>query len=216
MPTISKPMLFSAPMVRAILDGRKTQTRRVVKTSAENPSEIEVVSHLPEDPENMWCVVSTSQPKEWIKGPHPAGSEIWVKEAWCAKCDENGLMWNEDQNTYQVWYKASNPEVMAMGEDGFMRERADGTEASPWKSPIFMPRWASRITLTVESVRAERLQDITETDAISEGCCNAYHPDFHVGEYRDLWNTINGPGSWDLNPWVFVYTFKITDKEQAR
>lgn len=87
----------------------------------------------------------------------------------------------------------------------------------PWRSSIHMPRWASRITLEITNIRVERLHDITEADAVAEGCPGLLgpNPDFPdewdpspVEEYRDLWNTINGSGSWDANPWVWVVEFK--------
>lgn len=96
--------------------------------------------------------------------------------------------------------------------------RADGEclALQPWRPSIHMPRWASRITLEVTSVRVERLQDISEADALAEGV-NA-HQDHHgrpttsiyspVQAYRDLWEQINGPGSWDANPWVWAVDFK--------
>lgn len=202
MPTASKPMLFSAPMVRAILEGRKTQTRRVIKnqpperngngSSPWNWCREERVGEfhhiMSDDPSGMFT----------IKCPHPAGSEIWVRETWGYTAAWPPFL--AKQQYMQPQYRADNP------EGGFT-----------WFSPIFMPRWASRITLTVESVRVERLQDIGEDDAFAEGCfalgdceCTA------VRQYSELWERINGHGSWALNPWVFVYTFKITDKEQAR
>jgi hypothetical protein len=79
--------------------------------------------------------------------------------------------------------------------------------ASQWKPSIHMPRWASRITLEVVSVRVERLQDISRVDAIAEGCCD---PDSSTPKlaFEMLWQSINGPGSWEANPWVWVVEFK--------
>lgn len=90
--------------------------------------------------------------------------------------------------------------------------RADGKPSSgAWKSSIFMPRWASRITLKVLSVHDEPLQDISESDAVSEGCTvglRGCDDDFSRGLYRALWESIHGNGSWNLNPTVYVIKFK--------
>jgi hypothetical protein len=82
-----------------------------------------------------------------------------------------------------------------------------------WRPSIFMPRWASRILLEITAVRVERLQDISDTDAINEGIPD--YPDFvgdsPVEDYRTLWESINGPGSWSANPWVWVIEFKVLE-----
>lgn len=76
------------------------------------------------------------------------------------------------------------------------------------RSPLFMEKAYARLWLEITDVEVERLQEITETDAIAEGCCDAYGPDFHVGAFRRLWESIHGPGSWNINPWVWVLTYR--------
>ena len=182
-------MLFSGDMVRAILEGRKTQTRRVYKPRGDCSGTIEI-NHLP-------------------------GSRIWVRETW-GPC-EGG-----------VCYAAS--ELPGVKPD-------DGK----WRPSIFMPRWASRITLEVTEVRMQRLQEINNEDAKAEGIPHAaphrhgsmgivreWHPgqitpdpyakrhntginDCWICAFRDLWNSINGPGAWEKDPWVWAYTFKQID-----
>jgi hypothetical protein len=170
-----RPILFSGPMVRAILDGRKTQTRRVVKLRNDSCGD----PIMPNDP-RMPCPFG---------GP---GDRLWVKET-------------------------HGPSA------GGMVYRADGGTACPdggkWRPSIFMPRWASRITLEVTGVRVERLQDISQADAMAEGVTQGVYrgltgsivatcEDQVVEGYRELWQSINGPGSWDANPWVWVVEFK--------
>jgi hypothetical protein len=180
-----RPILFSAPMVRALLNGNKTQTRRIVKR-------LEVRDGMPE-PE--WASLLKCCPYG------QPGDRLWVRET----------------------FNRTNPG----GNDGHYFFRATEANEFPdaiWKPSIHMPRWASRITLEVTGVRVDRLQDISESDAVAEGCAknhNGYywgapHPvsglkqmASAVGAYRDLWESINGPGSWDLNPWVWCVSFKV-------
>lgn len=165
-----RPILFSAPMVRALLAGTKTQTRRILKN--QRAYDIDKCPY--------------GQP----------GDRLWVREAW-AKTQPIQLPW---------------PQTMVVYREGDNRTDYGG----PWKPSIHMPRAFSRITLEVTGVRVERLQDISVEDAIAEGV--NIHPDHHskpresiysaVEAYRDLWEQINGPESWDANPWVWVVSFK--------
>ena len=183
-----RPILFSGEMVRAILDGRKTQTRRIVK-----PALVVLEREFLEGFYWDWKFESvTFDTKEELLNSFtkycPYGKKkdrLWVRETWRQPED------HEDYERGDILYAASERDA-----------------SSKWKPSIHMPRWASRIFLEIVSVRVERLQDITETDAISEGCANAYHPDFHTGQFRELWESINGPGSWEKNPWVWVINFR--------
>lgn len=168
-----RPIIFSAPMVRALLAGTKTQTRRVL-----NPR----------------------------KGARRAGDRLWVREAWAqpALCPPQ--------------YRATSTERI-----GYWDPRI-----GPWASPIHMPRWASRLTLIVESVKVERLQDISEDDARAEGVC-AFVESLDevpwgtisqkdrdalvlvtygsaVNAFAHLWDTLHGPTD---NLWVAAYTFRV-------
>lgn len=160
----SHPLIFSGPMVRALLEGRKTMTRRLAKRNKRG----ELV---------MPCAV---------------GDHRWVKETFY-----------DGRPNYPLRY------------------RADGEWMSPrWKPSIFMPRALSRITLEVTAIRLERLQDISEDDAIAEGvtrvCAEYYtvpgvlevpYPSARLA-FAWLWQHIHGPGSWERNPQVWVITFK--------
>ena len=176
-----RPILFSAPMVRAILAGTKTQTRRVVKPAHKAWMDQPV----------------THQLGEWDKRPLPygkPGDRLWVRETWQAVSGND---------------RARHIMTHPRPDRGWLEYAAtprDDEPAYKWRPSIHMPRWASRITLEVTGVRVERLQDISEADAISEGTpfpCGGW-----VGGYQKLWESIHGPGSWDLNPWVWVVEFK--------
>lgn len=205
-----RPILFSAPMVRALLAGTKTQTRRVVK-----PPE----GYVGPDAMRSWgCNWDTQQecpvwmvhlradiaaPKHrWIRCPYGKPSDrLWVREAWRTVVEADKTPPRDMDPAYRLWFEADAPH-----QEGFGK----------YRPPMFMPRWASRITLEVTGVRVERLQDISKADALAEGA--NVHPDHHnkprssiyspVQAYRDLWESINGPGSWDANPWVWVVEFR--------
>ena len=192
------PILFSAPMVRAILDGTKTQTRRVVKIKTPKSA-----SFLDYSVDGVRV------------GPCPfgePGDRLWVRETWAAPHSEDGRPPSAIQcDQLRIHYLASE------GRGGLV-----------WRPSIHMPRWASRITLEITGVRVERLWEVSETDAVAEGVAsitvsdggasrwvNYSRPDSKGSafgdarsSYRSLWEEINGQGSWDANPWVWVVEFK--------
>lgn len=192
-------------MIRALLADRKTQTRRILKPQ-------------PYQYNGRWWIVDRYSGDVWLddwvndragcRPVHP-GDRLWVRETWAPL---SALTHND-------------PGPQALADGGFYRAD-DGTvdgEISKWKPSIFMPRHASRLTLTVTDVKVERLQDISEEDARAEGCPvtwdgKPYDPpspevDSWQGygrySYCLLWSKINGPGSWDANPWVVAYTFTV-------
>ena len=191
----SRPILFSAPMVRAILAGTKTQTRRIAKP----------VRHP--DWGNLYspgALVREHEPMHVIYRACPygqPGDRLWVRETFAHIYRDNTRP--DERRDDDVAYKADH-----QGLD----EYAYGS----WKPSIHMPSWASRITLEITGVLVERLQDISAKDAIAEGV--RVHEDHHgkpsgsiyspVQAYCDLWESINGHGSWDANPWVWVLEFK--------
>jgi hypothetical protein len=231
----SRPILFSAPMVRALLAGTKTQTRRAMKPQPSRewipvPELIEIHGRDRDgnlDPDLVrghgFCSGDGEEGYECRYGV--PGDRLWVRETWCHKFDDNGMIvYNADRNFDSTccWFAADGVEVTAQDGDGFTRYRKDGTEASPWTPSIHMPRWASRITLELTDVRVQRLQDISEEDARAEGIVPGLDDEgwqvygdrsgidcSHASlAYRDLWNEINGAGSWDANPWVWALTFQ--------
>lgn len=199
-----KPIIFSGPMVRAILENRKTQTRRVIKPQ---PSIQERWT------ERGWlhdAERSLPSPKYRVQiCPFVAGQNLWVRETWTYVT----LAENE--------YDAANP-LHRRRDDGcpvlmLYRAHEDAwTFPASWSPSIFMPRWASRITLEVVSVRVERIQDISKADVLAEGIAarDGYSLQGVVAGWHEpfaaLWDSINkkrGFG-WDTNCWVWVIEFK--------
>lgn len=185
-----RPILFSSPMVRAILDGRKTETRRVYKPTESSPWEI-----LGEDENGKPWPFVQDEYGDFTLRPCPygeVGDRLWVRETWA---DLRGKGFDTE-----VAYKAST------GSEGDEVRKSYGIK---WRPSIHMPRALSRISLEITGVRVERLQEITECDALAEGCSRGGSWDTAPSlQYRDLWEQINGPDSWDLNPWVWVIQFK--------
>jgi hypothetical protein len=213
------PILFSGPMVRAILDGRKTQTRRIVQGVVEIPGPYSV--------------------EAWERGEMPRcpygapGDRLWVRETWrYAGWTDDGLPWIRyaadgarilcervtpewAERVGDHWADLSSAENVAV--DGLAADRK-------WRPSIFLPHWASRLALAVTAVRVERLQAISEADAQAEGvdryagACD--HPRFgcdeidclgqtHRASFAALWDDINGDrAAWESNPWVWVIEFK--------
>jgi hypothetical protein len=190
-----RPIPFSAEMVRAILDGRKTQTRRVIKPLPSFNSGGPILDY-------GGGVMDYVEP-HWVfskicKYGAP-GDLLWVREA-------HALSANPD---LKPWYRLDHPEARSSGP------RVD----VKWRPSIHMPRWASRITLEVKRVRVERLQDITQKDAIAEGAPESHpdidrisrrfgYQDFSRSWFAQTWENINGPGAWDANPYVWVIEFE--------
>lgn len=210
-----RPILFSAPMVRALLAGTKTQTRRVVKLPADAkhvrywaPPSGRSESGYADPGVNYWTPDPGGETESNHLNPCPygqPGDRLWVREAFsgphCMDATDECVAvqpskWGEGS---RIWYWADgNP------------THGDWTRPRP---SIHMPRWASRILLEVTAVRVERLQDISEEDLAAEGIQELIDAGVdHDGTPRDtycvLWESINGPGSWDANPWVWVVEFK--------
>ncbi len=175
-----RPIIFSAPMVRALLDGRKTQMRRL----AWRPSP--AVATPPRG-----TMASRSDGSTVWQRAKP-GDRLWVREAWCsADADDSG--------PYAAAYMADHPgDPRGLG----------------WRPSIHMPRWASRITLTVTAVRRQRLQDITRGDARAEGVPRLHpiaddDPSTPIDAFGDLWDALHGEGAWAANPEVVALTFTV-------
>ena len=186
-----RPILFSAQMVRAILDGRKTQTRRIAKP----------IKHPDWGNEySPGALITEKESNYVIERACPYGSKgerLWVRETF-----------SHHPQFADIAYRADGEEFE--DSDGFLWE-------PKWKPSIHMPRSASRILLEITGVRVERLQDISEEDAKSEGAqaINFGYGDCYALGFKQLWESINGPGSWDLNPWVWVIDFKRINEEQT-
>lgn len=216
-----RPILFSGAMVRALLAGTKTQTRRVVK-----PQPRRVDGGVPFGDAPAWAHAEPGS--AMMRCPYgKPGDWLWVREAWQHSNHPYGP-YDED---CMVFYRADFLDDVH-GPDG---EKSPEGHYRTWRPSIHMPRTASRIVLEIKSVRVERLQDISEADAIAEGieraddffdcrCWRAYDepkgsdvvfPDDPIGSYASLWMSINGPGSWDANPWVWALEFRRLNVEHS-
>lgn len=218
-----KPILFSTPMVQAILYGRKTMTRRVC--------------NIPDGWEyNGWGRITSKHPKQGklgifirkqdgdfvlsdiITAKYQVGDVLWVRETWCkGVLDGDATQYKEywciiqPKDSKRIFYKADCTE-----ETGY----CDSDKLVKWKPSIFMPKEACRIFLRVTNVRVERLQDISVEDIKKEGAplitITGNNEDFInsklKGWWYDLWNSINGKGAWEANPYVFVYEFERIEK----
>lgn len=205
-----RPILFNGAMVRAILDGSKTQTRRVMKVRCQEIGERDdgslwPWSENPDTADDHWHTCPFGQP----------GNRLWVRETFCPvdDMDDGGQFWYD--------YRAT-PKYSDIAPAGWHEEADPKERALKWTPSIHMPRAASRILLEIVSVRVERLNDISEADAHSEGCsASGWMPSYSNPDnagceesvsaadvFAELWESINGPGSWDDNPWVWVVKFK--------
>lgn len=194
-------MIFNAEMVRAILDGSKTQTRRPYNWKRQPAMEMAerddgTLWPWAEDCENggdIWFQCPFGQP----------GDRIWVRETWA----EAGGNAPELQ-----LYRANYPDHVPSSY-----ENLKSAEEIRWRPSIHMPRWASRITLEIADVRVERLNSISEADARSEGITPAAGGVEkgweHRFNFRELWMSIYGEESWQANPWVWVIEFRRVDGE---
>lgn len=203
-----RPILFSAPMIRALLEGRKTQTRRIIKPQPE------------QTPRGMWhirggCLLSADATDEEIAQAqldyirYEIGDRLWVRES-LTKFQTFGA----PQPTCH--YPADDTGVY-----GAMIVPSDGSGRAYWQwqrdriPSIHMPRWASRLTLVVKDVRVQRLQDISKEDVIAEGISEREgYPIINVyagwhEPFAQLWERINGDGAWDANPFVVALTFDV-------
>jgi len=207
-----RPILFSAPMIGAILSGSKSQTRRTVRTVPScHDADRAVPALLVKRGEHAGsCVVLDDKlgpawspaggdpyrPYQWHDRLSPfgePGDRLWVRETW------RPMSWSlhgtPARGETEIEYRAD------------VGDRDDDTERAPWRPSIFLPRWASRITLEVTGVRVERLQAVTEADAKAEGV-RPNHLGFHREMFCTLWDAINAKRApWASNPWIWVVSF---------
>jgi hypothetical protein len=215
-----RPILFSAPMVRAILSNQKTQTRRVVKLRGHDGLQEDHAPWLLRQHPGEWLWQHAINKDRIITEPCPygtSGDRLWVREAWRLPI---GLDKDNAKTIAQQALAANYPSAWAPVQYEADKTRLDweestwGTEAGRYRHARYMPRWASRILLEIVSIRVERLQDISEEDARAEGTQEpsvaALIGGGDVTERRvfsRLWAKINGPESWKINPFVWVVAF---------
>lgn len=206
-----RPILFSGAMIRAILAGQKTQTRRVAK-----PVRHPDLGHIC----TPGSLVLEREPQHVIDRACPygqPGDRLWVRESWRT----DSTLDAKPPSSFKAWPIFYSADGKIIKHGSFFGDTDGKTRPG-----IHMPRWACRILLEIVSVRVERLQDICEADAEAEGC--AAEPCDHkrqncedigccgptaVGAYRYLWDSINGAGSWAANPWVWVVEFKRVEEQ---
>lgn len=209
-----RPILFSAPMVRAMLAGMKTQTRRVFADRDVNGDELHTPAAMQASAsrEGRWFFCARKSGHVYgVDCPYgKPGDRLWVRETW-------------GNTGAGVWTVADARSGLGGGKTVY---RADGERPGcGWFPSIHMPREFSRLLLEITDVRVQRLQGISEADAIAEGCSVELLPSLRVPRdspmakkpmifcgmrdvYAALWESINGAGSWDANPWVWAITFK--------
>lgn len=194
-----RSILFKGEMVQAILEGRKTMTRRVVKHRGVIDAINEVGSWDGPGDEQAWILAQCPYGKP--------GDRLWVRETW-----QGPLFDYEESGAYQENPSAfESPKFCDYAADGGPTPEfinSDDELVCRWRPSIHMPRWASRILLEVTDVRVERLNAISEADATADGGYSPITRDCKVPKFRELWQSINGPDSWALNPWVWVVSFK--------
>lgn len=226
----STPILFKLPMVQAIREGRKTQTRRIIDPQP-IPDRHFPYGRLEWNPRNLhytecnvaWRPLSNAF-EDYIQNGHcpygKPGDWMWGKETWRTVDSLDHVKPSNIRPGAPIEYAAGGNNV-----PGFEGQPLTGM--GKWRPSIFMPKWMSRIILEVVSIRAQRLQDITEEDSIAEGCSpetraegtlfrGSIHPvkgthkvfPCAKAAYRDIWESINGPGSWERNDYVFAVKFK--------
>ncbi len=223
-----KPIIFTTEMVKAILDGRKSMTRRIVKPQPTNP--LTIITTLPDG--EFLLEKWPEQPRmmgnfgrcERIKSKYQPGDIMWVREKF-----RKYILFDpgeENLKTDEIIDFAGEEPIPMIDGDGCQIFNKDGSERFiPYHSARFMPKSAARIWLECTGVKVERLLDISQEDARSEGTFTSPHRahencgkwlnpmnnwhDCHYCSFKVLWQKINGAESWKANPWVFVYSFDV-------
>lgn len=210
-----RPIIFDAKSVRAILKGDKDQTRRVIKPSWR--------------PETDRAYLAASPERAAAQNPYgKPGDRLWVRETWATvwpDTTDNGMIYDEEDGHVRpvrddecsIEYRADTGNALP---GDWPAEDRDHPDAPRWRSPIYMPRWASRLTLEVEAVYVERLQDIDDGDACGEGFEGIFGDEdpyssipvvSPVWQFEERWNEINAKRGypWESNPWVWVVEFRL-------
>lgn len=206
MTVAERPILFSDPMVRAILAGTKTQTRRVVKGEALTwlSPHVGFTPEFVASKENGLCPYGQPGDRLYVKERH---AFLDVTKSALSQFPLEGGGFGPDVWNLCVEY-SDGTENDAISVEGAKPKQTRERGETRWRPSIHMPRWASRITLEITGIRVERLWEISLADVQAEGCPFRPKTSEAEGWYRQLWEQINGPGSWDANPWVWVVEFR--------
>lgn len=204
----TRPIIFSGLMAQAILEGRKTQTRRVIKPQPEVHHAIPHLNHFVV----RWRNINAPWPEAsclmLLRCPYLPGDRFWVRETWAA----------------HPYFNSTKPSLLTQDEPIWYRASYQNESHLMWRPSIFMPRWASRITLEVTGLRVGRVQDISEESAIAEGIeqmgqlwrdySGNFAADYDCYRAKDsfasLWDSINAKRGfgWDVNPWIWAIEFR--------
>lgn len=229
------PILFSTPMIRAILNGRKTQTRRIIKPQ---PYQRDGWWQYESTRSTGGSISSNVSPDKWgsiFRPPYGRpGDRLWVRETWLPgawdansgmikaiyKADMKKSGWiipypdDDDCSKFNHLWKSICDELDRKGihpdASGMYQFNSVQKQPLSWRPSIHMPRAACRLLLQITDIRVERLQDISAEDAIKEGCqydSNTAEEYMYTDWYKNLWTSINGPQSWEANPFVWVISF---------
>jgi len=223
-----KGILFKPWKIKAIAGNpdREWQTRRVIKPQ---PIICKGVMRWEKNKGNRFVSINMDDHADLAAqfAPYRIGETVYIKEAYCHKVDPI----TSKVSVTEFWYRLDNPEIEFLDDgDGFAVINKDGSYKSPWRSPLLMPEEAARYFIKIKAVRAERLQEITEEDALKEGIkimagthqSTAKNPETGelklVGQpepftaryhYEALWDSLNKGYPWESNPWVFRYKFEL-------
>lgn len=215
-----KPILFSTPMVQAILDGRKTMTRRTVKFPVKSKTHHISIGESNNPPPITWCPYGEVGTILWVRETFYAWGS-WIKNGFTKSGKQKYKFIDITLRSGHVYqYEGfTSDEIKSRKDDGI----------GWYKRPsLFMPREAGRLFLEITNKRVERLQDISEDDAMCEGINKVFftkrgiatpesmeafaNKGYHKKGFTLLWNSINGPESWSANPWVWVIEFKRSNQ----
>lgn len=232
-----RPILFSGPMIRALLDGRKTQTRRVLKpqplADGYYDGQIDCTFVPARDAHDCACVRFGASAvgggairTEIYQPPYTPGHRLWVREAWRAMDGQDGYSGAKIaaqcvEAGYRTPWSPLHYEADGAQANWIADPHTFGTKPGRYRHARFMPRWASRLTLTVTDVRVQRLWDISEADAKAEGVPpppegiqpETAHYDSYTDVFADLWDSLNADRApWDSNPWVCAVSFTVAKR----
>ena len=220
-----RPIIFSAPMIRALLDGRKTQTRRVLKPQPKPHATFFAYDFGNNGFFARWLEEDEQGHADlpFARIPAMKGDRLWVREA--------HYLTDDGDSGYAVFAEDANGVSDHLENIQTLMNtfpKVDWSKHARLRPSIHMPRWASRLTLIVTDVRVQRLQEISEADARAEGAkagdwpdrphcscddddCAAcsHYPALHIPAFKRLWDTMHGPAAWDANPWVAALTFTV-------
>ena len=216
----SKPILFNTEMVKAILDGRKTQTRRVIPLKNNDLIFTGFVVSSTAKNREGYCAFGKNkeQDLEFIKPKYKVGDVLYVRETWCygSVVGEDDGYGNSESWLEQLQSDIDNEKVFYKADMEDAEKKGVSFDEVAWKPSIHMPKKYARIFLKVTNVRVERLQDITRKDVLSEGirehAVNQFHP--HTCLFKAFWNSTAKDGyRWEDNPYVFIYEFERIEKQ---